>query len=278
MQLIIVSGLSGAGKTTALHSLEDVGIYCVDNLPVGLLPAFAEQARNVQDCIAVGVDVRTSALHDMPALLQTLDNTAITYKILFLEADDAVLIKRFSETRRKHPLTNNRIALTEAIARERVLLEPLRTSAEVCLNTSQASVHELRDWVRFHAAAPQDEMTLLLQSFGYKYGVPPTSDMVFDMRCLPNPHWHSQLRRFSGKEDAVIRFLAEQPQVQEMLDSIVIYLQRWLPEFKADNRSYFTISIGCTGGRHRSVYMVEQLAQRFSDAYPAILVRHRDLS
>lgn len=280
MKLLIVSGLSGAGKTIALHSLEDMGFYCVDNLPVNLLPAFAEQTKQLEahEGVAVGVEARTPALHDMPALLQTLSDINIPYQILFLEADDEVLIKRFSETRRKHPLSSSQVPLREAIQQERQLLEPLARRADIRLNTSFMPVHQLRDMIRLQIKLRSNQiLSLLFQSFGFKYGIPSDADFVFDVRCLPNPYWESELRNLTGLDGAVINFLQRQPKVQQMQTAIIEFLEAWLPQFAADNRSYLTVAIGCTGGQHRSVYLASQLAKHFSEQREGVLVRHREL-
>jgi UPF0042 nucleotide-binding protein len=284
MKLVIVSGLSGAGKTIALHSLEDMGAYCVDNLPVGLLPAFAKQTYNLDghcpDCIAVGVDARTITDHDMPTLLQTLSGgSSLPIQVLFLEADDTVLIKRFSETRRKHPLTKRDVPLAEAIKRERLLLEPLARRADIRINTSLTHVHQLRDLIRLRVGlSPSSGLSLLFQSFGFKYGIPFDADFVFDVRCLPNPHWKTELRNLTGRDEAVKNFLQREPQVQQMREQLITFLETWIPQFVAENRSYLTIAIGCTGGQHRSVFFAEQLGQHFSQQNNGILVRHRELS
>jgi UPF0042 nucleotide-binding protein len=283
MKLMIVSGLSGAGKTIALHSLEDMGAYCVDNLPVGLLPAFAEQigplSEGLECCVAVGVDARTISEPDMPALLQTLSVTLHPHQVLFLEADDAVLIKRFSETRRKHPLTKQNMPLAEAIKRERQLLEPLAGRADIRINTSLTDVHQLRDMIRLRVGlSPSQGLSLLFQSFGFKKGIPFDADFVFDVRCLPNPHWKTELRNLTGRDAAVITFLQTEPKVQQMCEHLNSFLDTWIPQFAAENRSYLTIAIGCTGGQHRSVYLAEQLAQHFSQRSYGVLVRHRELS
>ena len=282
MQLVIVSGLSGAGKTIALHSLEDTGAYCIDNLPVGLLAIFAEQFDEfgiVNKCVALGMDARTMALHDMPALLERLQRTKMPYQVLFIEADDNVLIKRFSETRRKHPLTNQEMPLAEAIRQERKLLAPLASCADFRVNTSHTHVHQLRDIIQLHVGlCPVPGLFLLFQSFGYKYGIPCDADFVFDVRCLPNPHWQSELRNFTGRDTAVIDFLQKQPKVQQMHKHIMVFLETWLPQFTTENRSYLTVAIGCTGGQHRSVYLAELLAKHFGQQNNQVLVRHRELS
>lgn len=282
MKLIIVSGLSGAGKSIALHSLEDMGAYCMDNLPVRLLPAFIEYApefSQLHDCVAVGVDARSVAVEEMPALLETLKKLALPFEILFLEAEDSTLIKRFSETRRKHPLTSDHLPLTEAIRHERDLLAPLASLADIRINTSQLHVHQLRDMIRVRVGLqPAQQLSLLFQSFGFKYGVPSDADFVFDVRCLPNPYWQMELRSQTGQDYGVQQFLQNQPQVQDMLTSIRSFLTQWIPAFIADNRSYLTVAIGCTGGRHRSVYLTEQLAAHFRSKRRGVLLRHRELS
>ncbi len=283
MKILIVSGLSGAGKTIALHCLEDMGLYCIDNLPVALLPAFAEQSEQLeieQKCVALGVDARTTALSDMPALLQRLERTKVPYQVLFLEAYDWVLIKRFSETRRKHPLTTADLPLVDAIKRERILLEPLASRADIRINTSQTDVHQLRDLIRLRMGLcfSTGLLSLLFESFGFKYGIPNDADFVFDVRCLPNPHWETQLRNLTGRDAAVINFLEKQAQVKKMREDLIGFLETWIPEFEADNRNYLTVAIGCTGGQHRSVYCAEQLAQHFSQQHDSVLVRHRELS
>lgn len=281
MKLVIVSGLSGAGKTVALHSLEDIGAYCVDNLPVGLLPAFAEQAReleNLHEFVAIGIDARTAAVHNMPALLQALTEATTAYEVLFLEAEDAIILKRFSETRRKHPLTSASVPLVEAIHLERKLLEPLANRADIRINTSRTHVHQLRDIIRLRVGLrPAHGMSLLIQSFGFKYGIPSDADFVFDVRCLPNPHWQVELRNLTGQDSPVVHFLEEQPKVRQMLGQLIGFLDTWIPQFAADNRSYLTIAIGCTGGQHRSVYVAEQLSHYFSQQREGVLVRHREL-
>ncbi|MDM8559240.1 RNase adapter RapZ [Candidatus Parabeggiatoa sp. HSG14] len=282
MKLLIVSGLSGAGKTITLNSLEDMGVYCVDNLPIGLLPAFAEQANlmgMVHERVAIGVDARTITDQDMPALLQAISVTPFPIQVLFLEADDAVLIKRFSETRRKHPLTKRSVPLAEAIKHERQLLEPLASRADIRINTTLTHVHQLRDLIRLRVGLhASNGLSLLFQSFGFKYGLPNDADFVFDVRCLPNPHWNTELRSLTGMDKSVVNFLHKEPSVQQMREHLIGFLETWIPQFAANDRSYLTIAVGCTGGQHRSVYFVELLAQHFSQFRYGILVRHRELS
>jgi UPF0042 nucleotide-binding protein len=280
-KIFIISGLSGAGKTIALHSLEDMGAYCLDNLPVGLLSAFIEQLNQlgkVYECVAVGIDARTLALQNVSVLLETLQLIKIPYEVLFLEAKDAVLIQRFGETRRKHPLTSSHISLAEAIKRERQLLEPLASQATIRIDTSSIYVHQLRDLIRLRVRLQLlPGLTLLFQSFGFKYGIPNDADFVFDVRCLANPHWKPELRNLTGRDEAVIHFLRQEPKVQQMLEQLIHFLATWIPQFAAENRSYLTIAIGCTGGQHRSVYLVEQLARHFSQQRAGVLIRHREL-
>ncbi len=284
MKLVIVSGLSGAGKTIALHSLEDMGAYCIDNLPVALLPAFAEQMDQLGighcDCVALGMDARSMALHDIPALLQRLKQTDVSYQILFLEADDTVLIQRFSETRRKHPLSSDDRSLAQAIRRERQILEPLANQARIHINTTHTHVHQLRDMIRLLVGlSPTIQgLSVLFQSFGFKHGIPNDADFVFDVRCLPNPHWEANLRTLTGCDTDVIHFLQKDPKVQRMREHIIDFLETWIPQFEADNRSYLTIAVGCTGGQHRSVYMAEELAQHFDQRHYSVLIQHRELS
>ncbi len=284
MKLIIVSGLSGAGKTQTLHTLEDQGVYCIDNLPISLLPGVADQMPSLADsapCVAVGIDVRNSTLQELPYLLDTLKTKQINYEILFLEAQSTVLLKRFSETRRKHPLTLSRpdLSLPEALELERNLLSCLSEHAALRIDTSQTNVHQLRDLIRLRVGLEnQQTMPLLFLSFGFKHGIPQDVDFVFDVRCLPNPHWEQHLRRLTGRDQAVIEYLSAQATVQEMQADIIQFLQRWIARFEADNRSYLSVALGCTGGQHRSVFIAEALAKHFQAQREAVLLRHRELS
>ena len=280
MKFIIVSGLSGAGKTIALHSLEDLGAYCIDNLPVNVLPSIAtqiiESAANYP-CIAIGVDARNMALQDIPLLLQNLKKQALNFQILFLEASDEVLLKRFSETRRRHPLTSQNMSLVEALLQERQLLTPLSDFADIRIDTSHINIYQLRDLIRLRTGLQlTQQMPLLLQSFGFKRGKPSEADFVFDVRCLPNPYWESHLRGLTGKDAPVMEFLGSQPQVIKLIESLSDFLSTWIPAFEAENRSYLSVAIGCTGGQHRSVYVVERLAEYFRTRRDTVLVRHRE--
>jgi len=284
MRLIIVSGLSGSGKSIALHVLEDLGYYCIDNLPIGLLPALAEQVVGEPGAhrgqFAVGIDARTlgADLEGFPAMVEDLQAKGLDCDIFFLEANDATLLQRFSETRRRHPLSSDKLALNEAIAKERALLEPLSARADLIIDTSLTNVHQLRDLVRERVSheAPAS-LSVLLESFGYKHGVPADADFVFDVRCIPNPHWEPELRALTGRDRPVADYLERQPQVEQLYEDLAGFLERWLPQFESDNRSYMTIAVGCTGGQHRSVYLVERLAEGLQERGRPVLTRHREL-
>lgn len=281
MKLIIISGVSGSGKSVALHTLEDQGYLCIDNLPLTLLPALAEQIpqdSRYQKC-AVGIDARNSpaSLQDFPILLSALDTQKIPFEIVFLNADDDILLKRFSETRRKHPLSNDDIPLIEAIKKERQLLEYLNANADLHLDTSSNNVHQLRQQIIDRVArSDHNKLSISLLSFGFKHGIPSGIDFMFDIRCLPNPHWIPELRSLTGKDPAVIQFLEAEQEVSDMYQHIGDFLEHWLPRFRDSNRNYLSIAIGCTGGQHRSVYLVEALAKRL-DKGQKILIRHREL-
>ncbi|GMQ95657.1 MAG: RNase adapter RapZ [Gammaproteobacteria bacterium] len=283
MKLIVISGLSGAGKSIALSVLEDLGYYCVDNLPLGLLAAFAAElaaAEPSPDRVAAVIDARNlSAAFDRFADIKVaIRDQGIDCEVVFLDADDNAITKRFSETRRKHPLTAANVALLEAIQRERTLLEPVRDLADSCIDTSQTQYHELRQIIRERVdRRPLETMSLQFLSFGYKHGIPLDADFVFDVRFLPNPYWELGLRKLNGHDEKVIAFLDSQPAVGAMLDSLRGFLDEWIPAFEDDNRAYLTVAIGCTGGNHRSVYVVERLARQFRGGRSGILVRHRDI-
>ena len=283
MRLIVISGLSGAGKSVAMDALEDLRYYCIDNLPVNLLPALTAELTRAEKSAyqraAVAIDARNPAhaLLAMPEMIRGLRAEGLVNELVFLEAEDETLIKRFSETRRKHPLTADDVSLAEAITRERTLLAPLRQEADICIDTSRTSLHELRELVRQRVdRRPLRQLSILFQSFGYKHGVPPDTDMVFDVRCLPNPHWKPHLRPLTGRDQEVKAFLEAEPLVQQMFESLRGFLESWIPHFEAENRAYMTVSIGCTGGRHRSVYLCERLREHFQQCRPAVLVRHRE--
>ena len=284
MKLIVISGLSGAGKSIALNVLEDLGYYCVDNLPLGLLEAFASELTAVQpppERVAAVIDARNLgvALDHFRKIKKSIQDQGFHCEVVFLEADDNAITKRFSETRRKHPLTAENISLLEAIRRERTLLEPFRDLADSVIDTSHTQYHELRELIRERVdRRPPDTMSLQLMSFGYKNGIPLDADFVFDVRALPNPYWESELRRLNGRDERVAAFLDAQPAVGEMLKSLKGFLSQWIPAFEKNNRAYLTVAVGCTGGNHRSVYVVERLAETFRGASSRVLVRHRDMA
>lgn len=279
MQLVLITGLSGSGKSVALNALEDAGYYCVDNLPVKLLAELvAFLAQGGYSRVALSIDVRSGAALDaLPQNLGSLRSAGTDVKVLFLEAKDDTLIQRFSETRRRHPLGDGERTLPESIARERQLLEDI-ASLSHHIDTSELNPHVLRNWVRDFVDVPAAGLTLLFQSFAYKHGVPLDTDMVFDVRCLPNPHYDPRLRPFTGRDAPVIEFCLADANVQKMLADIQRFIGEWLPCFDRDSRSYLTVAIGCTGGQHRSVYLTETLAEYFRARHGRVLVRHRELA
>jgi UPF0042 nucleotide-binding protein len=282
MRLIVVSGRSGSGKSTALHVLEDEGFYCIDNLPASLLFPLAMQIQADEypeiKGIAVSIDARNTGkdLALLPAVLEKV-RRAMTCEVIYLDANKATLIKRFSETRRKHPLSGNELDLAEAIGVEKMLLAPIADIASLTINTSNLNLYELRDMVLGRVVKQsQSGLSLLFMSFGYKHGIPLDADLVFDVRCLPNPYWKTELRGFTGQDEPVIAFLEAEPEVQSMMTDIHDFLQKWLPSFK-QNRRYLTVAIGCTGGQHRSVYLCQKLRDSFLPDYENTQVRHREL-
>jgi UPF0042 nucleotide-binding protein len=277
MQLILITGLSGSGKSVALNVLEDSGYYCVDNLPVKLLPELAVFLGTANyPRVALSIDARSGAnLQDLPQHVSDLRRNGIDVRVLFLEAKTDALIKRYSETRRRHPLSDGKLTLPESIARERELLGDIADFAHH-VDTSDLSPNALRSWVKDFTGLQQAGLTLLFQSFGFKHGIPLDADLVFDVRCLPNPHYDPRLRPLTGRDAQVIDFLRADPDAQKMLDDIRLFVGNWLPCFNRDNRSYLTVAIGCTGGRHRSVYLAEALAAHFLPQ-TQVVVRHREL-
>ena len=277
MQLVLVTGMSGSGKSVALKVLEDSGYYCVDNLPAHLLPGLADFLREASyQRVAVSVDVRSGpTLDDLPNWIVELRRRAIDLRVLFLDAKTDTLVKRFSETRRRHPLSDDTRTLPECIEAERELLAEVSAQAHH-IDTSELSAHALRAWVKDFVGLGASGLTLLFQSFAFKKGIPLDADLVFDVRCLPNPYYDPVLRPMSGLDGPVIEFLLKDVNVQRMLADVWKFLDDWLPCYIRDNRSYLTVAIGCTGGRHRSVYFVESLARRFQTLVP-VLIRHREL-
>ncbi|MCL4104191.1 UNVERIFIED_CONTAM: hypothetical protein GTU68_035053 [Idotea baltica] len=283
MELVIISGRSGSGKSTALHQLEDEGYYCIDNLPVSLLPALVKEAsKDTFDHFrgtAVCIDARNAwkDLNNFHHIMESLP-TEVDSKILFLDAEDAALIKRFSETRRRHPLSTDKMPLAEAIKKEGELLEQISSTATLVLDTSQMTIYDLRDAIKQRLVADDPAaMSVLIQSFGFKRGVPSDADLVFDVRMLPNPHWVSTLRLKSGRDDAVKTFLEAQPLTEELFIDICGYLDRWLPRYRDSRRTYMTIALGCTGGQHRSVYLAERLHAHYLEKLSQLHLRHREL-
>jgi len=283
MKLVIISGRSGSGKSTALHLLEDLGYYCIDNMPSGLLPALIDemQREGVQrDSVAISIDARNVPvnLERFPETIAAIKSTGIDYTIAYLDADDQTILTRFSATRRKHPLSNAEVSLEEAIWKESLLLAPIATRADLKIDTSNLSLHQLRDLIKKQLAEQTDTtLALLFESFGFKRGIPSDADLLFDVRCLPNPYWDPALRKYNGRDQQIVEFLEEQPIVEEMFSDLCNYLEKWLPQFEANNRSYMTVAIGCTGGHHRSVYLSERLAKQFATKITNVQIRHRDL-
>jgi len=284
MKLIIVSGLSGSGKTVALHTLEDEDYYCVDNLPIGLLPNFVSEVRdrNLQpyENVAVGIDARSepSDLRKFKDIIEQIRDQGVDLEVIYLQADLAALIKRFSDTRRKHPLTRKGLPLSEAIEVERNLLSEISHEADLFVDTTYTNVHQLRDVIQEQVIKrSKGELAILFQSFGFKHGTPTDSDFVFDVRCLPNPHWEPRLRPLTGLDSDVEQFLGEHDDVKQMIKYISEYLRNWIPKFEQQNRYYLTISVGCTGGQHRSVYITQQLWNEFQNYKTNVTVRHREL-
>jgi len=284
MRFIIISGLSGSGKTIALQALEDMGYYCADNLPAVLLPDFARQLLAAPEPdrtdAAVSIDSRNRGfLRTVSDHLKALEDMGLDYRIIFVEAEEDVLLKRFSTTRRKHPLTDSHTPLLESIRLEKSLLLPLARAADKHFDTTHTTPHELRGLVRDYAGEVLiDGPSLLFESFGYKHGTPLDADFVFDVRCLPNPYWETALRDLNGFDEPVIEYMRKEPAAASMIEQIRSFLDTWLPYFEAEHRSYITVAIGCTGGQHRSVYIVNELARAFSRRKLNVQTRHRELA
>jgi UPF0042 nucleotide-binding protein len=285
IRLIVVSGLSGSGKSVALNMLEDLGWYCIDNIPAGLVQGLVAHSVQTEEPIyrrlAVGLDARNRPddLASIPALITDLKKAGLRCEILYLHAEDEVLLRRYGETRRRHPLAGAGRSLADAIAEERRLLHPLIDSADLVIDTSRMSVHELRDLIgqRVESQSP-GRLSILFESFGFKHGTPGDADFVFDTRTLPNPYWEPALQALTGRDAPVVAFLEASPQVHRMADDLVRFLDGRIPDYEAANRGYLTVAVGCTGGQHRSVYLVERLAAHFRQRYPQLLVRHNALA
>lgn len=285
MRLLIVSGLSGSGKSVALHLLEDLGYYCIDNIPAALLKAFIShtvQSHSTQYArTAVGIDARNTAeeIQLVPALVDELRRSGIDCELVFLTTSDHELLRRYAETRRAHPLGRGGESLREAISNERHMLEPVVQAADLVIDTSNMGVHELRELVQQRVdKRDKQKLAVLFESFGFKHGIPGDADFVFDARSLPNPYWDPNLRELTGRDALVAQYLDSHPAVARFIDDIAGFLQPRLVEFAASNRRYLTIAVGCTGGQHRSVYIAEQLALRFAGQKADVRVRHASLS
>jgi len=283
-RLLIVSGLSGSGKSVALHVLEDLGYYCIDNMPAALLKSLVDEIMRQEKLpdsrVAVGIDARNrrSDLASLPGLISELREDNVSTELLFLQASDEILLKRYSETRRRHPLAAHGTELREAIEEERSLLGPVINAADLVFDTSRTSVYELADAIRDRVdRRSSDMLSVLIESFGFKHGIPADADFVFDLRCLPNPYWQPSLRSKTGQDKEVADFLDRQPLFNQMFDSILQFMTRWIPEYVSFDRSYLTVALGCTGGQHRSVYMTEKIAAALQEFHKPVLTRHSEL-
>ena len=284
MRILIVSGLSGSGKSVALNMLEDLDFYCIDNIPVSLLGSMLSQLIESNDPayenLALGIDARNKEadLNALPELFYSLRKKNISTDVIYLHADTDVLLKRYRETRRKHPLRSEGMSMSDAIERERQLLSAVSNSCDLVIDTTNTSVYELRDLISQRIGGrEEDEISLLIESFGYKHGVPFDADFVFDVRCLPNPYWEPALRHLNGKDQEVFDFLEPNELVRTMMQDILDFLRHRIPEFAEARRNYMTVAIGCTGGQHRSVYIVEEITRALSKDYRYIISRHNEL-
>jgi len=285
MRLVVVSGLSGSGKSVALNMLEDIGWYCIDNLPAGLVEGLVAHSVRAEEPMyrrmAIGLDARNrpADLALLPAMLKDLRRSGLHCETIYLHAGDGVILKRYAETRRRHPLVRENVSLAEAIQQERHLLHPLADTADLIIDTSAMSVHALRETVRSRVEQRREgRLSILFESFGFKYGVPGDADFVFDARTLPNPYWEPALRELTGRDAQVVAFLETHADVVRLLEDIVRFLENRVADYQRNNRGYLTVAIGCTGGQHRSVYLVERLAAHFGARYPQVLARHLGLS
>jgi UPF0042 nucleotide-binding protein len=284
LRLIIVSGLSGSGKSVALNLLEDMGFYCIDNVPAMLVEAMVSQIAatdsNAYENLAMGVDARNRSadLDSVPDMARRLRDKGVQCEVVFLHADDDILLKRYSETRRRHPMRREGASLKDAIALERELLGPIIAAAELVIDTTRTSIYQLRDTLSERVGLRQaPNLSILVESFGFKHGLPADADFVFDLRCLPNPYWEPTLRPLTGLDPAVAKFLDGSAAVQDMYADILAFLKTWIPRYKDFHRNYLTVALGCTGGQHRSVYMVQKIAAALSEQHPEVLTRHTEL-
>jgi len=281
--LVLISGLSGGGKSTALRAMEDLGCYCVDNLPAALLKEFATQIVDnptLYSSVALGIDARSRSpeLGKIPEWLDQLTGAGLHCQMLFLTADVRAIIKRFSETRRRHPLAEPGTELRQAIELERKLLGPVINAADLIIDTTHTSVYELAEAIRDRVdRRKSNTLSVLIESFGFKHGIPADADFVFDLRCLPNPYWQTSLRSKTGLDPEVTKFLDQQPSFNQMYEDILGFLSRWIPQYVGFDRNYLTVAIGCTGGQHRSVYMAEKLTASLKKIHDPVLTRHKEL-
>ncbi|OOV86478.1 RNase adapter RapZ [Oceanospirillum linum] len=282
MKLVIISGRSGSGKSIALHVLEDLGYFAIDNLPIGLLSQLPSNLPDSNPMVAVSIDARNIVTdpQGVQPHIEKLKSEGYDPQIIYLDSDDGTLIDRFNATRRKHPLSSETVSLSEALAQEANLLELIAEQADLRVDTSNLSIYDLREIItqQLESASHQKNVAIQFQSFGFKRGTPKDCDFIFDVRCLPNPYWETHLRGFTGQDAPVIEFLEQDFSVRAMISDISGFMDKWLPSIIASSRSYITVGIGCTGGQHRSVFVADQLAEKFKHQHPQTLVRHRDLS
>jgi UPF0042 nucleotide-binding protein len=284
VRIVILSGLSGSGKSVALHMLEDLGFYCIDNIPAALLKPFisytVRSPESTYERTAIGLDARNTAaeIASVPQLIDELKRSGLQLEVVFLVAGEEELLRRFAETRRRHPLSHSDVGLREAMALERSLLEPVVSAADLVIDTSRMGVHALREII--HQRVEQraaGRLSITFESFGFKDGIPGDADFVFDARALPNPYWEPGLRKLTGRDPEVIRFLETHTDVARLIADIVHFVRARVPEFQASNRGYLTVAVGCTGGQHRSVYIVDRLAEEFAAEFAPVTARHSGL-
>ena len=285
MRILIVSGLSGSGKSVALHMLEDLGFYCIDNIPAALLKSFISHTvrspERTYERTAIGLDARNTAaeIASVPRLIDELKRSGIQCEVLFLVASEDELLRRFSETRRKHPMSRDNLDLREAMAREREILEPIVYAADLVIDTSRMGVHELREIVHQRLEQRSEgRLSITFESFGFKHGIPGDADFVFDARSIPNPYWEPTLRKLTGRDADVVKFLEAQEAAGRLIEDIARFIDARVPEYQANNRGYLTVAVGCTGGQHRSVYIVDRLAERFAKRFSNVATRHSALA
>ncbi len=283
-QLVIITGLSGAGKTVVLRSLEDMEFYCVDNMPINMLKQLVEHVNNDQEFypkVAVGIDIRSKNqdLNEFHDLIADIDQSNIKIKVIFLSAEEKVILKRYSETRRRHPLSTDQhnYSLTEAIKLENKLMSRIKLQADLVIDTSQLKIQQLKQHIWQIMSQPNQHVSVIIKSFAFKRGVPFDADFVFDARCLPNPYWQPELRSLTGKDQAVSAFLSQETIVKEYLEDLCFFAKKWINQFEANDRSYITMAIGCTGGQHRSVYLAEALHQFLERKEIKNMIQHREL-